>query len=344
VLVGFFFVALRNGSRIGQGEGYTAEWLTEGLAGGLVVGAAAGIVMYVGVRWQRRFGVRVAAYITFVLVAALVAVGVRALLGDVDTKVLRDFVSATAGVARLAVGMWVILAVAGVSARRLKDQVEETETALGIAREQALVLLKGDEYTRRQIATALHDRVQARLIAVCMEMQTADVKDPESTRTMIDSVVAGLEEVRSIDLRRAARALSPSLLELGLGACLEDLGQQYEPGMRTTVDVDEVFEVKATRPPASVLLGSYRIVEQALLNAAGHGAANTCKVLVHPDDDGGLRITVSDDGRGFASHGATSGFGSTLMTTWTQALGGTWSWRQGVNGGVTLEASIPRIT
>jgi len=344
VIMGFFFVALRNGSRFRQGDVYAPEWVTEGVAGGLVVGAASGAIIYFGARWQRRFGVHAGAYVAFVLLAAAAAVGVRTILGDVDTQVLQDPASFVAGMARLSVGMFIILTVTGLSAQRLQDQVTETEKALQLAREQSLVLLKGDEYTRRQIATALHDRVQARLIAACMELQWVDFQNAEAAQATIDSVVERLEEVRGVDVRRAARALSPSLLEMGLGAALEDLGQQYEPGMRTTVDVDGVFEVKATRPAPSVLLGAYRIVEQALLNAAGHGAANTCKVLVHPDDEGGLRIAVIDDGRGFASHGAESGFGSTLMTTWTQALGGTWSWRAGANGGVTVEASIPRGT
>lgn len=341
VIYGFFFVALLNGSRFGNGERYSSEWLLEGMAGGLLVGVLVGAVAYLGLLWQKRFGLHVGSYVFFVFFACISAVAVRIFLGDVSIEVATDPVSVFAAVMRLVLAMFLILALTGLSARRLQDQVTQTQEALELAREQSLVLLKGDEFTRRQIATALHDRVQARLIAACLQLQAVDVDNAQTTRGTIDSVIVGLEEVRGVDVRRAARALSPSLTEMGLRGALVDLGQQYEPGMRTSVQVDEVFQAKATRPAPSVLLGVYRIVEQTLLNAAGHGAANTCKVIVRAEAEGALKVTVTDDGRGFADHNIISGFGSTLMTTWTQSLGGKWSWRSGTSGGVTVEVWIP---
>lgn len=341
VMMGFFFVALRNGSRFGQGEGFRLEWLTEGVVGGLTVGGAFGVVMYLGLLWQQRFGLHWGSYVLFILLSSAASIGVRALMGDVDWGVITDPASALVGLLRLTLATFLILSLTGVSARRLVEQVARTNAALDLAQEQAKMLLKGDEDTRAQIASALHDRVQARLIAICMELQLIDTRGDAVIQRAIDSAVQRVEDVRGNDVRRAARALSPSLAEVGLESALEELAQQYLPGMLTTIVVDSEVDSKNSRIPPRVLLGAYRIIEQALLNAGGHGAANACRVLVRVDDDGAVQVVVSDDGRGFPENREPTGFGSTLMTTWAQSLNGTWSWRSGDAGGVRVEAHFP---
>ena len=54
-----------------------------------------------------------------------------------------------------------------------------------------------------------------------------------------------------------------------------------------------------------------------------------------------LILTVRDDGRGFTKNHDATGFGATLMTTWSQALGGNWSWTEGHTGGVVVSAHLP---
>jgi signal transduction histidine kinase len=152
-----------------------------------------------------------------------------------------------------------------------------------------------------------------------------------------------LEEIRSVDVRRIARALSPSLSEVDLESALNELTLQYDPGMKSTITVDSVIENKETRPSAKVLLGAYRIIEQALLNSAGHGAARLCEIDVRVELDA-LSLTVKDDGRGFVNPPNMTGFGSTLMTTWAHSLGGSWAWKEGRNSGVVLSARLPLRT
>jgi len=151
--------------------------------------------------------------------------------------------------------------------------------------------------------------------------------------------VAQLEEIRSVDVRRIARALSPSLSEVDLESALNELALQYEPGMKSTITVDSVIENRETRPSAKVLLGAYRIIEQALLNSAGHGAARLCEIDVRVED-GILELTVKDDGRGFAGPPNMTGFGSTLMTTWAHSFDGSWNWQNGKTTGVVLSARL----
>lgn len=334
-----YLSGIRNSERIASGD-FELTWLTEGTAVAALIAAICGLVLQGGVLWQRRFGVRVTSYVVFVVLAATTMIALRIIIGDVNSAVLNDVPTVLWAILRLAVAMFLILIITGRADAILASQVRQTQRALDLARAQQDILLRGDEFTRRQISGALHDRVQARLIAACLELQMLDVNKADESQRTVNATIAQLEEIRSVDVRRVARALSPRLNEVDLESALDELALQYEPGMKSTVAVDSVIENKETRPPSNVLLGAYRIIEQALLNSAGHGAASLCEIGVTVEH-GVLMLTVKDDGRGFSGAPSSTGFGSTLMTAWAQSLGGSWSWKSGKSTGVVLEASLP---
>jgi signal transduction histidine kinase len=334
-----YLSGLRNSERIASGT-FEAAWITEGVGVAFLIAVVCGLVMQLGVLWQRRFGIRVTSYVVFVLLTTITMVALRISIGDIQFSVWSEIPTFVGGIGRLALVIFLILIVSGRAGATLQKEVVQKQAALDLARRQQDILLRGDEFTRRQISGSLHDRVQARLIATCMELQMVDVREPDEAQRAIDAAVAQLEEIRSVDVRRIARALSPRLSEVDLESALDELALQYEPGMKSTITVDSVIENKETRPPSNVLLGAYRIIEQALLNSAGHGAARLCEIDVRVEQDT-LVLTVNDDGRGFASPPDMTGFGSTLMTTWARSLGGSWAWKEGRNTGVVVSARLP---
>lgn len=334
-----YIAGLRNSDRISGGV-FDLDLITDGVAVALAIGIACGLMMQLGVLWQRRFGIRVDSYIAFVILTALFLIALRFAVGDIEPGVIENVATVLGALARLLLGIFIILIISGWAGYQLQHQVEQTQEALDVARRQQAILLQGDEFARRQISGALHDRVQARLIASCLELQMMDVREPVDVQRTVDSVVAQLEEIRAVDVRRVARALSPQLAEVDLESAIAELAGQYEPGMRTIITVDAAIERKSTRPPQQILLGAYRIIEQALLNSAGHGAARRCEVEVHVADQH-LRLSVNDDGRGISDSPTTPGFGSSLMTAWSNSLGGTWSLRPGRTSGAILTADFP---
>jgi signal transduction histidine kinase len=338
-MMGLYLSGIRNSERIASGN-FELTWLTEGLAVAVLIAAICGLVLQFGVLWQRYFGVRATSYVVFVVLAAATMIALRISIGDVDSAVLKDIPTTLWAVLRVAIAMFLVLIITGRADAKLARQVRQTQSALDLARAQQDVLLRGDEFTRRQISGALHDRVQARLIAACLELQMVDVNKAGETQETVNATITQLEEIRSVDVRRVARALSPRLNEVDLESTLDELALQYEPGMKSTITVDSVIANKETRPSINVLLGTYRIVEQALLNSAGHGAARLCEISVRVETDV-LILTVKDDGRGFSGAPNLTGFGSTLMTAWAQSLGGSWSWKSGKSTGVIVEASLP---
>jgi signal transduction histidine kinase len=241
---------------------------------------------------------------------------------------------------RLTLMVLVVLAVTGIVTRRLTFEASRADQALLIAREQQVQLLSEDERVRSQIASILHDRVQADLISIGLQLQelTSDLT-PEQ-RAVLRRSIDRLEELRSIDVRRAARALSPSHGDfLDLQSSIEDLAAQYLPSMRAVVSVAPEVDDGLAHASSWARLGAYRIIEQALLNAAVHGRARNCRVQVSLHDGDRLEVLVTDDGRGPSSN-PVPGLGTAVITTWTRVLDGQWSLALGEGGGAVLRAEL----
>ena len=293
----------------------------------IAVGCAAGVVLWL----LRRFAHHAVAHLPgYIAAATLASLASNAVRFATDTALdFRNFDPAANFIfttARSVVFALIILAILGSSQRRLQAQVDRADEAMDALRQQAEALLTADEDVRRQVSLLLHDRVQAGLIAACLRLRRSLTPVPDRDAE-VARVVDQLEELRTLDVRRAVHALSPNLSEVDLVSALEELGDTYRPAM--TVTCTQVPKVDV---PEDLRLGIYRVVEQCLLNSAMHGDAEHCVITIGyaaPD----FVVTVTDDGIGL-SRDVTSGFGTTLIDTWCRVLGAQWSRRSGAKGTV----------
>lgn len=156
----------------------------------------------------------------------------------------------------------------------------------------------GQEEERRRLARELHDDTLQALIALNQRIQLARLatEDP--------AAIASLEEVRRLteqtmeNLRRITRALRPIYLEdLGLVAALEVLTREIGELTGLPVRFLQTGEPRRLTPPAELAL--FRMVQEALNNAARHARAGTAslEIVFSPDDVG---LHVQDDGQGFS--------------------------------------------
>ena len=84
----------------------------------------------------------------------------------------------------------------------------------------------------------------------------------------------------------------------------------------------------------------YRIVQEALNNAAKHGGARRAQVEI-VEDDSTVRVTVRDDGRGFDPIAHTEGFGLLGMRERVELLHGTLEVTSSPGQGTTINATFP---
>lgn len=235
---------------------------------------------------------------------------------------------------------FIIITAIGYVSDRLRREANQAREALKVAREQQIQLIAADEAAKRQAALLLHDRVQAGLIASCLELQVFAQGLDETRQAKLVPIIDRLEHMRSIDVGSATRVLSPNLVDLDLTTALEELASQYSNVVDIVVDVDSNIDEQYGVIGENLLLGVYRIIEQAMLNAVKHGKPSHIWVSVVYEGES-ISVQVSDDGVGMSSEVVT-GIGTTIITTWVRALEGDWRWERGpLSRGTTLLAVLP---
>ena len=160
--------------------------------------------------------------------------------------------------------------------------------------------------------------------------------DPDAIRDSLEEVVSTIDgEIEG--LRTLIRELRPAALdELGPAPAIEELAARTAAryGLRVTTEL-----TLEGRRSADVETALYRIIQEALTNAVKHAGAS--RVTVTARDDGGmLRLSVSDDGRGFDPEAPHAGFGLAGMRERVLLLGGSLDITSGP-AGTCIEATLP---
>jgi signal transduction histidine kinase len=205
-------------------------------------------------------------------------------------------------------------------------------------------LLKMLEAERTRIGRELHDDISQQLAVLALELD-ALASLPSSEPQQVRRVVASLaQRVRSIaaDVQRVTRELHPARLEyLGLVSAVRALGHDMEHyGLRIEVSSSDWPD----KLPAAVALALYRVIQEALHNAARHSGADLVGVTFQGTPTT-LRLTVSDAGIGFEPHqmDTLSGIGMTSMRQRLRSIGGSLSVHSAPGQGTRIQAVLPRI-
>jgi signal transduction histidine kinase len=153
--------------------------------------------------------------------------------------------------------------------------------------------VEAQEMERRRLAGEIHDGISQRLVSLWYHLLAAEdaQADPASLRRELgmakDLATAALTEARA-----AISGLRPFVLDdLGLGPGLESLARSVS-GLDVEVDVEPVSL------PGHAEAALYRIAQEALQNVVRHAEASAVTVQLR-EDDGLVRLVISDDGRGF---------------------------------------------
>ena len=242
---------------------------------------------------------------------------------------------------RIFVPVWVINAVIGTVFARIQRESVAAQDALQTVVAQRRLLLESEERVRGQVAAFLHDRVQTDLVSIALRVRATIGQTPELMTSELTSVITELERVRSQEVRRASRQLSPNLAAVSFEAALRDLAEGYRPAMDVTINVHESVAYRIEQCDGDTrATGLYRICEQGLLNAAIHGYATECSIQFTLTSHDELVLRLTDNGIGLQGKSVQPGMGSTVISAWVESLQGTWSLEPGVIG-LTLTAAIP---
>jgi signal transduction histidine kinase len=203
-------------------------------------------------------------------------------------------------------------------------------------------LLTVEEDERRRIAGELHDGVGQVLTALTLMLDTAKSERDAavarrriaSARSLADAALAGTRDL-------SHRIRPARLEERGLVAAVRDLASQS--GFPVVVHAD-----RAAGDPhllnATATVEVYRIIQEALANAAHYSGAPLVQVSVTRQGDR-LTVVVADEGRGFdPAEVAESGIGLAGMLERSRLLGGQLTIESAPHAGTRVTVSLSIVS
>jgi signal transduction histidine kinase len=197
---------------------------------------------------------------------------------------------------------------------------------------------------RERISADLHDGIIQSIYAVGLSLEDVPElmdEDPSEvvrrTERAIDSLHLTIRDIRNFIFGLRPELLSGMKLEGGLAAIAEEFRHN------SMIDVELRSTKLEAEPAADTTAHLLGIVSEALGNIARHSGASRALIVVSTEDDGGLRLTVSDNGRGFDPAVAVSlgHQGLANMRSRAAGIGATIEIDSGT-AGTSLRVSLPR--
>ena len=142
------------------------------------------------------------------------------------------------------------------------------------------------------------------------------------------------------ELLRLARELRPTQLDdHGLYSAIE--GQVRRFSNQTGIDTDLQTSGEPAELDPDREIAVFRVAQEALANVARHAGASRVAVELGPLGDGGLALTVTDDGRGFATAGQGDGLGLNGMAERARLVGGELEIESRPGAGTAVSLRVP---
>jgi PAS domain S-box-containing protein len=194
--------------------------------------------------------------------------------------------------------------------KKIEEALEQRKTELQESQKmlQALggKLISAQEDERRRISRELHDDMNQRLAVLAFNIQSAQKE--KDTSPLLDQTLQKLYDgVSSLsdDVRHLAYQLHPSILDdLGLEVALQSFVDDFSKweGIPVTFTASDMTDPL----PQELASCLYRVAQEGMRNVSRHAQATQVDVRLI-GVDGGVRLTIKDNGKGFEMKKGKSG-------------------------------------
>jgi signal transduction histidine kinase len=224
--------------------------------------------------------------------------------------------------------------------RLQQERIYNLQQKMEIERLNAAI--DGEEKERTRIARELHDGIGALLAAAKMNFELVKKKHVFAQDPDLREGIKLLEETASA-LRETAHNIMPEVLMTeGLPAAVQAFCERMTGKGGTIINCQVLGS--AVNFDEAVNLPLYRIIQELIHNIKKHAAAANALVQMDFHEDGGLDVTIEDDGSGMddAKIGSSSGMGLKNIAGRVKQLGGRIDINSSPGGGTSIYIEFER--
>jgi signal transduction histidine kinase len=227
------------------------------------------------------------------------------------------------------------------------QRLQQTEAELQRSLEQERALNRRIEEMaaleeRNRIARDIHDSLGHSLVALNIQIETALAL----WQSDLDRAHALLVEAKQLGsaalqaVRQSVHGLRSDPLQ---GQLLETAIVKLAEEFHHTTGILPSCQIDLTQPlPASINHVVYRIVQEGLTNICKYAAATSVQIQIETTETG-LSLLLQDNGKGFPTHQAVTGYGLQGMQERTTAVGGQLEIVSAPSAGCRIVAFFPRV-
>ncbi|HEX5299594.1 MAG TPA: sensor histidine kinase [Streptosporangiaceae bacterium] len=217
----------------------------------------------------------------------------------------------------------------------LIEQLEATRAELAAAHHEA-----GVQAERHRLAGEIHDTLAQGFTSIVTLLQAAQASlgDASPARRHLDLALVTARE-NLAEARTLVTTLTPAPLEAGT---LGDSVHRVTGATGAQAGIVARAEVTGTprRLPTGTEVVLLRVCQEALANVRQHAAAHQVRVRLCYGGSG-VRLTVTDDGKGFDPAGPDGGYGLKGMADRVGLVGGTVEVTSAPGAGTEVRAEVP---
>ncbi len=204
-------------------------------------------------------------------------------------------------------------------------------------------LFTAQEDERRALARELHDEMAQTVTAIRTEaaVLTAHQASPREVYLSAQRIADAAQQVSQMTRQMLLQLRPMALDSMGLREALLALSQQWQnsSGIVCECEIQEVLD-DASQDYLCVTV--YRLVQEALTNAAKHSRATKVLLNLHTTTQGNLLLTIRDNGRGLPSvQHSSQGFGLLGMRERVASLKGRFNLLTKPGQGVEISIELP---
>jgi PAS domain S-box-containing protein len=209
-------------------------------------------------------------------------------------------------------------------------------------RTQALArrLVEVQEDERRNLAHELHDQIGQMLTGLQFSVSSLAIQTPEEQKSTITATKKTVSDLIA-QTREISFNLRPSMLDdMGLQPTLVWHLERYTTQTGIKVNLEYRFFNRRFKPEIETAV--FRIIQEALTNAARHAEVNEVEVTLELKEDT-IQVDIQDQGRGFDLEKVDQQFpvGITGMRERASAVGGFLNIYSSNGKGTHIQAILP---
>ena len=220
-----------------------------------------------------------------------------------------------------------------------KQQQKAEEEIFELLKDYQIKLSEAKEKEQNRISKELHDSVMNKLYGVRLQLGILNDSDATEVKEKRLDYVDSLQDIEQ-EIRAISHDLHTDMIDAQFDyvSLLSNLVLQQNGlgGTHFTFECAAVIDWDTVSSLVKITI--YRIVQEALSNVLKYAEAQQCVVTLSTEEEGRLRLTIIDDGKGFdAKNKNTEGIGLKNMKERAKSVNASLSFTSAFGKGTRIE-------